>query len=649
MALKVGELFATVSIDARNFTGTIASMGSELGELAGQAISVSAILSAIGYGVGYNANIEELQTSFEVMTGSAEKAAEVMATLQEIGAQTPYETMGLARSVQLMMAYGLSADSAIDMITVLGDVAQGNQGKLDGFAFAYGQMFSANKVRLQEINQMINHGFNPLSVIAEKTGESMTDVYDRVSAGAVSVEEITSALIAATSEGGQFFGSMDRQSQTLKGRWATLKDEASMFWGDMVKPANNVLRDSLLPGVTNALEVYHDAFKEGGWKGLAGKYGEVMWEALFANPITTPDVPLEVPNFKISNPQLLESDAMGIVNDFYQQLQNGMSKEQALDFMVTWSGTGSGADLQGELQRLYDMYFPSGSAQAVEVPVMPEIQQPDTTGMPDIIDVPVNPTIDAPDASATMSTAGTAAGQSYSDGMASGIAASTAVSGAVSGLVSSLQAPLTSAVSTARLQGVGISGALGAGISSGSSAVAAAASSIASGLTSSLASAVSSARNSGANFSLGLAGGIRAGRSAVISAATSVARAAMQAVQSTLQIHSPSRVTEAFGGYFSEGFAIGITRNVRTVTGAASAMAQMAADAVSIRNPGAGVRGNTVHRTSTTNVEIDYDRLADAMAQRPVNVDLDGVRVGRIVTRRQNQSAKSTAMGLGKA
>lgn len=649
MALKVGELFATVSIDAKDFTGTISSMGDDLSALAGKAISLTAVLSAIGYGIKYNANVEELQTSFEVMTGSAEKAAEVMTTLQEIGAQTPYETMGLAQSVQLMMAYGMSADSAVDMITVLGDVAQGNQGKLDGFAFAYGQMFSANKVRLQEINQMINHGFNPLAVIAEKTGESMTDVYDRVSDGAVSVEEITNALIAATSEGGQFFGSMDRQSQTLKGQWATLKDEASMFWGDMVKPANNVLRDSILPGVTKAIGIYHDAFTEGGWGGLAGKFGEYVWKAAFATPMGMPDVPVELPNFQISNPQLLESDAMGIVNDFYQQLQNGMSKEQALDFMVTWSGTGSGADLQGELQRLYDQYFPSGAAEQVSIPVTPEIQQPETTTMPDIIDVPVNPTIEAPDVSATMTAAGTTAGQSYSDGMSSGIASSTAVTSAASALTGSIQSAITPAISTARLQGVGISGALGSGISTGSFAAFAAVNNLSSGLSGFLSNATSSASSSGLNFSLGLAGGIRAGRSAVISAATSVAQAAMRAVQSTLQIHSPSRVTESFGEYFSKGFALGIERNVRTVTGAASDMAHLAAAAVSIGNPGAGVRSNTVHRTSTTSVQIDYDRLADAMAQRPVNVDMDGVRVGRIVTRRQNQSSRSAALGLGKA
>ena len=42
-------------------------------------------------GISYNANIEQLQTSFEVMTGSADKARDVIDKLKKIGAETPFE------------------------------------------------------------------------------------------------------------------------------------------------------------------------------------------------------------------------------------------------------------------------------------------------------------------------------------------------------------------------------------------------------------------------------------------------------------------------------------------------------------------------------------------------------------------------------
>lgn len=387
-------------------------------------------------------------------------------------------------------------------------------------------------------------------------------------------------------------------------------------------------------------------------------------------------------NYTITDTGELTDEAQKIVEEFRTELANGMSEEQALDFMVKWTGTGTDT-LTTELHNLFEQAFPSsGMPDIVDIPITPNFVP---TEIPDITDIPITPTIEAstppevpsdfgasvteainaslsesastvavPDSifasmSTQLSTAGTTAGQSYSDGMASGISGSTSVSTAVSTIVTSIQTPLTSAISTARLQGVGISGALGSGISIGGSSVTSAMSGVVTSLKSTLSTATASVRTSGLNFSRGLAQGIRAGKSAVISAATEVAKAAITAANTTLDIGSPSRVMKQTGRWFDEGFALGIEHNVRTVTGAASDMAHMAAAAVSIGNPGAGVRSNTVHRTSTTSVQIDYDRLADAMAQRPVNVDMDGVRVGRIVTRRQNQSSRSAALGLGKA
>ena len=107
-------------------------------------------------GIGYNAEIESLKTSFEVMTGSAEKAAEVVERLRKMGAETPFEMTDLAKTTNLLMQYGLSADEAIDRMTMLGDIAQGNAEKMNSVALGYAQMSSAGKVNLVDIKQMIN-------------------------------------------------------------------------------------------------------------------------------------------------------------------------------------------------------------------------------------------------------------------------------------------------------------------------------------------------------------------------------------------------------------------------------------------------------------------------------------------------------------
>lgn len=680
MALKVGELYALLTLKDSGFNGTLDSAMSALTSLGTKIMSINTILAGIKLGVNYTATIEQMQTSFEVMTGSAEEAASIIETLQSIGAKTPYDTLGLAQAVQVMMAYGMSAQNSIDMLMTLGDVAQGSQDKLYGIALAYGQMTAKGKVQQQEINQMINQGFSPLQAIAETTGESMDELIYRMSEGTLSVDEVTAAMKAAVSEGGRYFGSMEKQSKTLNGQLSMLKDEGTMLLGEMTEPLSEGLK-AALPLITDIVAANRQMFNEGGWKGWLGtlrdgagflsKLSLEGWENLLFGAPENPAgaYAIQLSNLQIDGERAITQEGERIANEFYTALQNGMSEEQALDFMVTWTGTGTDVNLPEVLHDMYAQFFPE-NPEPVEVPITPDITVTEGAA-PDVssitsgltketpVQLPVEPQVSVTasaalvsEATALFSGAGTDSGEAFSTGIASGISESSTVTAAASGMASSIQTSITGAISTARLQGVGISGALGAGISLNSGAVTGAMSVVAAGIVSEMAAALNSASSSGLNFSLGLAGGIRAGRSAVISAATSVAQAAIDAAQSTLKIHSPSKITYNFGEFFSEGFASGIMNSVRAVTGAASTMAQMAADAVSIRNPGAGVRSGGTTYAASRNPEIDYTRLgdavADALSRRPPVVDLDGRRLTDAVSRRQNQNARARAMGMGK-
>ena len=219
-------------------------------------------------GISYNAQLEQMQTSFEVMTGSAEKAAEVVERLRTMGAETPFEMTDLASTTNLLMQYGFTADEAIDRMTMLGDIAQGNAEKMNSVALGYAQMSSAGKVNLVDIKQMINAGFNPLQEISERTGESMASLYDRISKGTISVDEITESMRAATSEGGKFYQSMEKQSQTLNGQLSTLKDNADQLLGSLTEGMSEELRDQILPFANEMISSLQEAYTKGGTQGL---------------------------------------------------------------------------------------------------------------------------------------------------------------------------------------------------------------------------------------------------------------------------------------------------------------------------------------------------------------------------------------------
>lgn len=104
-------------------------------------------------------------------------------------------------------------------------------------------------------------------------------------------------------------------------------------------------------------------------------------------------------------------------------------------------------------------------------------------------------------------------------------------------------------------------------------------------------------RRIGMNFSSGLAAGISAGRSCVVKAARAVANAAASAARAALDIHSPSRVMEEAGGYFGEGFSIGIEESARAVQGAAERLAGCAQAAAAQVMDGGLSRGAVLERS----------------------------------------------------
>lgn len=184
-------------------------------------------------GVDYNASMESYLTNFKVMLGNEELAAAKLSELRKMAASTPFALSDLTEGTQTLLQFGIAADDTTDVLKQLGDISLGNADKLQTLVRAYGKMSSAQKVTLENVNMMIDAGFNPLNQICDATGESMSDLYKRISDGKVSFSELQAAVGAATSEGGQFYNGMLEASQTFSGRMSTLKDNVSALTGEL--------------------------------------------------------------------------------------------------------------------------------------------------------------------------------------------------------------------------------------------------------------------------------------------------------------------------------------------------------------------------------------------------------------------------------
>lgn len=204
--------------------------------------------------------VEQLEISFSTLLGSQEKANSLLAELKSYGTVTPYDTEGLAQAARLMLSYGMSANKVMPMLKILGDIAMGDKEKLQSLALAFSQMSASGKVYKQDLNQMVNAGFNPLQIIAEKTGKSIGELNDELSAGKISVNQIEQAFIDATSEGGKFHNMVNNMSNSLEGKIASMADEwenLKAAIGGLSSPVVTVAIDMTTWGIqklTNAIE-----------------------------------------------------------------------------------------------------------------------------------------------------------------------------------------------------------------------------------------------------------------------------------------------------------------------------------------------------------------------------------------------------------
>lgn len=130
--------------------------------------------------------------------GNAEAAEDMFARISEYGKVTVYDKAGLLEAQKTMMSFGIEGEKSFATLKQIGDIAMGDKQKMQSLALAFSQATSAGKLQGQDLLQLINAGFNPLQVISERTGESMSSLKEKMSKGQISAEMLSQAFQWAT-------------------------------------------------------------------------------------------------------------------------------------------------------------------------------------------------------------------------------------------------------------------------------------------------------------------------------------------------------------------------------------------------------------------------------------------------------------------
>ena len=185
---------------------------------------IVAISAGIGAVSKLGMQAQTTATSFEVLLGSQQESAAMLDEINEYAKVSPYDRLGAQDAAKTMLGFGVAAEDVIGDLKMLGDVAGGDNNRLRQLALVFGQISSAGKLQGQDLLQLINAGYNPLLDIAALTGKSMAEVRDEMTKGNVSIDMVRAAFVRATSEGGRYYGMIDKISETASGKFGEMKD-----------------------------------------------------------------------------------------------------------------------------------------------------------------------------------------------------------------------------------------------------------------------------------------------------------------------------------------------------------------------------------------------------------------------------------------
>jgi tape measure domain-containing protein len=198
----------------------VGNLGAAVGKLA----AAFSVIQAARFVFVKTAELESQARSLQVLTGSAEKAGQIIKELQQLGAVTPFTSSELIDSAKRLQAFGVEANKVVETTRRLADVSGATGAELQGLVTAYGQVQAKGRLQGEELLQFQERGVALQQELRKQYNLSGEEFQDALSKGKISAEAVEFAIQSLTNAGGKYANGAIAQSDTLNGRFSTLQD-----------------------------------------------------------------------------------------------------------------------------------------------------------------------------------------------------------------------------------------------------------------------------------------------------------------------------------------------------------------------------------------------------------------------------------------
>ena len=249
------------------------------------------VLKALGAEIiRVRGEFQSMQTVIETMVGK-DVAGKLIPQIKEMAKVSPLTLTDFVGAEKMMLGFNIESEKTIRYLQALSDISMGDSQKFNSLTLAFSQMSAAGKLMGQDLNQMINAGFNPLQMISEKTGKSIATLKDEMSKGAVSAEMVQQAFIDATSAGGKFYQMSENASKTINGQLSMMQDALDSVFNELGTKGEGVIMKGVQM-TTSLIENYETIGKV--LAGLVATYGAYRAAVMLATTVTSKHTLVEI-------------------------------------------------------------------------------------------------------------------------------------------------------------------------------------------------------------------------------------------------------------------------------------------------------------------------------------------------------------------
>lgn len=232
------------------------AFGSVIGKVKAAAIATTAVLTAAGtaattFGLKSAADFEQTRIGIENMLGSADKARSLLSDISDFAADTPFEFPELAGATRQLIAFGFSGEDAFNTMKQLGDVSAAVGAPVGDLAYLMGTLRTQGRAFTIDIRQFAQRGIPIYEYLAKVLKTNEKAISGMIEEGKIGFPEVQKAFQLMTAEGGKFYKTMDKQSQSLSGQFSTLKDNLGQTLRELVgiSKTGDVIQGSLFDKV----------------------------------------------------------------------------------------------------------------------------------------------------------------------------------------------------------------------------------------------------------------------------------------------------------------------------------------------------------------------------------------------------------------